>query len=284
MSDGPLSSLASTGVSKLGNSMKVPWPTSFDFSFGVNWCPIVAVVASGLFSCYEIQSSCRIPQKMWVPKKNPQPHLTSSISTISDFTKLHGPKRLLGHFGKSIFQHFFPQNIWSLQSTKKPKSQDKTMKLLSLNFLTCAIRTCKSSPSSFPLHPRDAELESVELDFSPQFLRNVLPRLEWGAMDTICKELGLRLPEGLGGTATTGDGAGGDGDGDAQEMEGVEEAVKDDAPAVVMENVTEEDLKALHRTLIETQIVSGKLVCGNCGHEYAVKEGIANFLLPAHLV
>jgi multifunctional methyltransferase subunit TRM112 len=28
----------------------------------------------------------------------------------------------------------------------------------------------------------------------------------------------------------------------------------------------------------------GMLVCANCGHEYAVKEGIANFLLPSHLV
>lgn len=30
--------------------------------------------------------------------------------------------------------------------------------------------------------------------------------------------------------------------------------------------------------------MEGKLVCGACGHEYAVKEGIANFLLPNHLV
>lgn len=48
--------------------------------------------------------------------------------------------------------------------------------------------------------------------------------------------------------------------------------------------VPEEELKKLHTLLLETQIVSGKLVCGNCGHEYAVREGIANFLLPAHLV
>ena len=40
----------------------------------------------------------------------------------------------------------------------------------------------------------------------------------------------------------------------------------------------------LHSLLIETNIVEGKLVCGACGHEYAVKEGIANFLLPSHLV
>ncbi len=42
--------------------------------------------------------------------------------------------------------------------------------------------------------------------------------------------------------------------------------------------------KDLHVLLMETSIESGKLVCGNCGHEYAVKEGIANFLLPSHMV
>jgi len=43
-------------------------------------------------------------------------------------------------------------------------------------------------------------------------------------------------------------------------------------------------LKDLHVLLMETSVASGKLVCGNCGHEYAVKEGIANFLLPSHMV
>lgn len=43
-------------------------------------------------------------------------------------------------------------------------------------------------------------------------------------------------------------------------------------------------LRDLHHLLVETQISEGKLVCGNCGHEYAVREGIANFLLPSHLV
>ena len=40
----------------------------------------------------------------------------------------------------------------------------------------------------------------------------------------------------------------------------------------------------LHKLLLETQVVEGKMVCGNCGHEYRIKEGIANFLLPNHLV
>lgn len=47
---------------------------------------------------------------------------------------------------------------------------------------------------------------------------------------------------------------------------------------------TDDDLQKLHSLLLETQITSGKLVCGNCGHEYKVLEGIPNFLLPAHLV
>lgn len=43
-------------------------------------------------------------------------------------------------------------------------------------------------------------------------------------------------------------------------------------------------LKDLHLLLMETTIQNGKLACANCGHEYAVKEGIANFLLPSHMV
>ncbi|KAL2830173.1 hypothetical protein BJY01DRAFT_254734 [Aspergillus pseudoustus] len=45
----------------------------------------------------------------------------------------------------------------------------------------------------------------------------------------------------------------------------------------------EQLLKDLHRLLLETQVTEGKLICGNCGHEYMIKEGIANFLLPSHL-
>lgn len=43
-------------------------------------------------------------------------------------------------------------------------------------------------------------------------------------------------------------------------------------------------LTDLQSLLLETSIVSGKLVCGNCGFEYPVKDGIASFLLPGHMV
>ncbi|KAK0945400.1 hypothetical protein LTR29_003005 [Friedmanniomyces endolithicus] len=141
------------------------------------------------------------------------------------------------------------------------------MKLLTLNFLTCARKTCKASPASFPLHPKDAELEQVETEMNAVFLRNILPRLEWEAMRSITTELGLpSLP-----AETPDPGAllenDGNGDGEDAGSAGPSQIARD-----------------LHALLMETCIASGKLVCGNCGHEYAVKEGIANFLLPSHMV
>lgn len=63
------------------------------------------------------------------------------------------------------------------------------MKLLTLNFLTCARKMCKSTAAAFPLHPREAELEQVEIDLNPLFVKNILPRLEWDAMKTLSQEV-----------------------------------------------------------------------------------------------
>lgn len=67
------------------------------------------------------------------------------------------------------------------------------MKLLTLNFLTCARKTCKSSPAAFPLHPQEAELEQIELDLNPLFIKNILPRLDWTAMKTVANEVRILL-------------------------------------------------------------------------------------------
>ncbi len=146
------------------------------------------------------------------------------------------------------------------------------MKLLTLNFLTCAIKSCKSSPASFPLHVRDAELEIVELDYNPVFIRNVLPRVEWEALVAVAGEVGLTVP----GNPLRDSLAAEGGEGMDVEEEGRE--------GKATEEEEDQRLRKLHTLMLETQIVSGKLVCGNCGHEYKIMEGIPNFLLPAHLV
>ncbi|KAI1188265.1 hypothetical protein F5B17DRAFT_396199 [Nemania serpens] len=127
------------------------------------------------------------------------------------------------------------------------------MKVLSLNFLTCAVKTCKSRADSYPLHPKDAELVQDDMELNEDFIVNLLPRIDWAALSTTATELGFpALPA----------------------APPTPEALREDAKT----------LRDLHGLLLETQMVEGKLVCAACGHEYAVREGIANFLLPSHLV
>jgi multifunctional methyltransferase subunit TRM112 len=171
------------------------------------------------------------------------------------------------------------------------------MKILTLNFLTCARKACKSSPKSFPLHATDAELEIVEAPANPLFLANMLPRLEWPALRIVCDELGLPglaeeapEPEALWEPEEAGQEAAADADveggrADADEKtEAAKDADESDEDEAADERRPTQLARDLHRLLLETTVKTGKLVCGNCGHQYAVMDGIANFLLPAHLV
>ncbi|KAI0167235.1 hypothetical protein BJ166DRAFT_519438 [Pestalotiopsis sp. NC0098] len=127
------------------------------------------------------------------------------------------------------------------------------MKVLSLNFLTCAVKACKSSSDSYPLQCQDVELVQDDIEVNPELLFNVLPRIDWAALSKTATELGFP-------------------------------ALPAQPPTVEELQADEKTLKDLHNLLMETQIMEGKLVCRNCQHEYAVREGIANFLLPSHLV
>lgn len=63
------------------------------------------------------------------------------------------------------------------------------MKVITANFVTCAVKECKTSAASFPLHFHDAELEQQELDFQPEFIRNVLPRIDWESLRVTANEV-----------------------------------------------------------------------------------------------
>ena len=63
------------------------------------------------------------------------------------------------------------------------------MKVLTVNFLTCAVKACKTSPLSFPLHFKDAELEQSDMENNPSFLRNILPRIHWESYRTTASEV-----------------------------------------------------------------------------------------------
>jgi multifunctional methyltransferase subunit TRM112 len=174
------------------------------------------------------------------------------------------------------------------------------MKLLTTNFLTCAAKSCRSSPLSFPLHFKDAIVHRTEMAYNPLLLTNILPRLNWEALRTTATELGLdaALPaenpseqqEWEGGKVAEVEQGGAmevDGSGAAAALGAGDQDVDRDAVAPVGamdEEAKEQVLKKLHGLLLETGVLEGKLVCGNCGFEYPIKDGVGNFLLPAHLV
>lgn len=106
-------------------------------------------------------------------------------------------------------------------------------------------------------------------------------------MSSVARELGLETlvpdKEGVEGVLERAQG-GKDGEDDEETMAKDGNDDKGEAKAAMSEEQEEELLKKLHTLLLETCIQEGKLVCGNCGFEYPVKEGVGNFLLPAHLV
>ncbi|KAL9135347.1 MAG: hypothetical protein Q9175_003456 [Cornicularia normoerica] len=143
------------------------------------------------------------------------------------------------------------------------------MKILTVNFLTCAVKACKTSPLSFPLHFEDAELEQSDIEYNPSFLWNILPRIDWEAFKVTANELGFTtVPNDKPTTSSP---------------------TFDLSPPDTVDTTSESEashdkvMRDLHTLLLETEVREGKMVCGNCGHEYKIKEGIANFLLPSHL-
>lgn len=144
------------------------------------------------------------------------------------------------------------------------------MKILTVNFLTCAVKACKTSSLSFPLHFKDAELEQSDIEYNASFLRNILPRIDWEAFKITANELGFTTVP--------------------SEKPSISAPTTDlSTPDIVnttshTEASRDKVMRDLHTLLLETEVREGKMVCGNCGHEYRIKEGIANFLLPSHLV
>ncbi|CCK69774.1 RNA methylation protein TRM112 KNAG_0D00220 [Huiozyma naganishii CBS 8797] len=134
------------------------------------------------------------------------------------------------------------------------------MKVLTTNFLKCSVKACDVSNDNFPLQYEGAKCQLVQnenIEFNPEFMLNILERVEWDAVVRVVSELGNA------GLPTT----------------------KPELPADA-DQLSEEDiiiLRDLHTLLIQTSITEGEMKCRNCGHIYFIKNSIPNLLLPPHL-
>lgn len=133
------------------------------------------------------------------------------------------------------------------------------MKILTTNFLKCAVKACDKSNDNFPLRYSYADCklqQDTSIEFNEEFLLNIMDRIDWDAVLSVAQDLGnSNLPR------------------DKPQMD-QEQGLGEDDLAV---------LRDLHVLLIQTSITEGSMTCRNCGHVYYIKNGIPNMLLPPHL-
>ncbi|KAF6726615.1 Multifunctional methyltransferase subunit TRM112-like protein [Oryzias melastigma] len=118
------------------------------------------------------------------------------------------------------------------------------MKLLTHNMLTSHV---KGVTKGYPLLIKATEVKVNQLDFNPQFVSRMIPKLEWGALVQAAGDLGYR-----------------------QDLPG--------EPVVDYEQ-NEEFLKKVHRVLLEVEVMEGSLKCPESGREFPITKGIPNMLL-----
>uniref|UniRef100_A0A3P9JJI8 Multifunctional methyltransferase subunit TRM112-like protein n=1 Tax=Oryzias latipes TaxID=8090 RepID=A0A3P9JJI8_ORYLA len=118
------------------------------------------------------------------------------------------------------------------------------MKLLTHNMLTSHV---KGVTKGYPLLIKATEVKVNQLDFNPQFVSRMIPKLEWGALVQAAEDLGYR-----------------------QDLPG--ELIAD-------YEQNEDFLKKVHRVLLEVEVMEGCLKCPESGREFPITKGIPNMLL-----
>jgi multifunctional methyltransferase subunit TRM112 len=117
------------------------------------------------------------------------------------------------------------------------------MRLFTHNMLSSNI---KGVANGFPLRIEVDQVVEKQVDFNPDFLRNMFPKLEWKALVDAARTMGYtELPE--------------------------------EADSSMLES--EELLRKLHHALLELHLEEGALVCPETGRKFPVNKGIPNMLL-----
>ncbi|KAL5705246.1 hypothetical protein ACHQM5_023576 [Ranunculus cassubicifolius] len=117
------------------------------------------------------------------------------------------------------------------------------MRLLTHNMLSSNI---KGVTNGFPLTLQVTKFVEKEVDFNPNFLKNMFTKIEWKPLVTAAKSMNYtELPE--------------------------------DVDSSMLES--DEFLKKFHHALLELDLEEGALICPETGRKFAVSKGIPNMLL-----
>ncbi|KAJ6930458.1 hypothetical protein NC652_014094 [Populus alba x Populus x berolinensis] len=117
------------------------------------------------------------------------------------------------------------------------------MRLFTHNMLSSNI---KGVSNGFPLRIEVEQVLEKQVDFNPDFVKNLFPKLEWKALVDGARTLGYaELPE--------------------------------EADSSMLES--EEFLRKVHHALLELHLEEGALTCPETGRKFPVTKGIPNMLL-----
>lgn len=123
------------------------------------------------------------------------------------------------------------------------REREREMRLLTHNMLSSNI---KGVTNGFPLLIEPTKVVEKQVDFNPDFLKNMFVKVDWKALVGASSALGYaELPE--------------------------------EADAGALES--EDFLRRFHRALLELHVEEGTLVCPETGRRFPVNKGIPNMLL-----
>ncbi|KYQ93320.1 hypothetical protein DLAC_05988 [Tieghemostelium lacteum] len=116
------------------------------------------------------------------------------------------------------------------------------MKILTYNMMSCSKKQCVGK--GHPLKLDCTESQTLTQDFQLEFIKNMIPRLDWDGIRAVAPMFNINLGDNIEGQ---------------------------------LEN--EEFLKNLFKLVVNTKIIKGKLTCPSCNREYFIENGIPNMLL-----
>ncbi|XP_037269993.1 tRNA methyltransferase subunit 11-2 isoform X2 [Rhipicephalus microplus] len=119
------------------------------------------------------------------------------------------------------------------------------MKLLTHNMMTS--KCIKGVRTGFPLGIVASETKVTTVDFNPEFVCRMIPKLDWDALYQAAESIGIAA----------------------------------DLPKALLPDYehNEEFLRRVHHTLFEVEVVAGELVCPETGRKFPITNGIPNMLL-----
>ncbi|OIR58676.1 MAG: protein and tRNA methyltransferase regulatory subunit Trm112 [Amphiamblys sp. WSBS2006] len=119
------------------------------------------------------------------------------------------------------------------------------MNLLVHNLVQCRRKSCLENNTAFPLLLQPEKLETRSVEYSEDFITNILPKIEW---------------EGL-----------------ARTLDSLK--VEHTVPSSIPTETNTQFFHEMHSHLLEKEVVEGRMVCSGCQQVYPIREGIPNMLL-----